>query len=188
MKKWFKVLGMSLAVVLVLSAIAGVALAQGPVDENGDGLCDECGEQVGDGLMRGPQYSQNADAQNLGRGSAFGAGYRDSFVDEDGDGVCDDFVDVDGDGICDDCGMQHSPRYTRNGDPQGLGRGEAYRDSSVDGNGDGVCDDFVDEDGDGLCDNEGQYAERSLGGRDGNGGRGNWSQSQGQGLGGRNRS
>jgi hypothetical protein len=185
--------GMSFAVVLVLSAIAGVALAQGPVDENGDGLCDECGEQVGDGLMLGPRYSQNADPQNLGRGSAFGDGYRDSFVDEDGDGVCDDFVDVDGDGICDECGMAYAgeprgPQYVQNGDPQGLGRNQAYRDSFVDENGDGVCDDFVDEDGDGLCDNEGQYAERSLGGRDGNGGLGNWNRSQGQGLGGRNRS
>lgn len=169
MNKWFKTLGMSLAVVLVLSVIAGVSLAQGPVDDNGDGLCDECGEELGDGLMLGPRYGQSADPQGVGRGEA----HRDSFVDEDGDGVCDDFVDVDGDGVCDECGMAYAgeergPRYVQNGDPQGLGRDSAN--------------------GDGLCDNEGRYAERSLGGRDGSGGRGNWNQSQGQGLSGRNRS
>ena len=180
MKKWFKVLGMSLAAVLVLSAIAGVALAQGPVDENDDGLCDECGEELGDGLMRG-RSGQDA------RGSQ-GARSEQHW----GEMPCDDFVDEDGDGVCDECGMayegeQRGPRYGQNGDPRGVGRGEAYRESFVDEDGDGVCDDFVDEDGDGLCDNEGQYVERSFGGRDGNGGRGNWDQTQGQGSRGRNR-
>jgi hypothetical protein len=210
MKK-FKMLAMSLAVVLVLSAIAGVAMAQGPVDENDDGVCDVCGEQVGDGLMIGPRNWQGVDAdgdgvcddfvdedgdglcdnEGLYAERSFGgrsSGYRTNLVDENGDGVCDSFVDEDGDGVCDDCGMAYTgeqlgPRYGQNDGAYG----EGYRANMVDENGDGVCDDFVDEDGDGLCDNDGQYAQRSISGRGGMGGRGNWNQSQDQGLWGQNR-
>jgi len=86
-----KVLISAMAVVLVLSALSLTAFAAGPrtgvrqpagegngpaygfVDENGDGVCDDC-------------------AGNGGQGQ---------FVDEDGDGVCDLMVDEDGDGVCD---------------------------------------------------------------------------------------
>jgi hypothetical protein len=47
----------------------------GFVDENGDGICDNC--------------------PHAGYGHHYG------FVDADGDGVNDNFVDEDGDGICD---------------------------------------------------------------------------------------
>ena len=49
----------------------------GFVDQDGDGVCDTCGNGAG----RGP-----------------------GFIDEDGDGMCDNFVDEDGDGICDNAG------------------------------------------------------------------------------------
>jgi hypothetical protein len=84
-------------VVLLLAALPGMALAQGPepgtppggqgagfVDEDGDGVCD---------LMGSGGRGQ------FGRRMGGGPG----FVDENGDGVCDNFVDEDGDGVCDNC-------------------------------------------------------------------------------------
>jgi hypothetical protein len=93
----------------------------GFVDADGDGVCDNCGQGMG---------NPNAPRQN--------------FVDEDGDGVCDNcgagsgqgphgpgygngagqnFVDEDGDGVCDNCGQGNGPMA-----------------NFVDANGDGVCD------------------------------------------------
>jgi hypothetical protein len=77
-----KVFGSTVAATLLMTALAGVALAQGP-DGDGDGVRDLLG---------------------TGSGPAWG------FVDEDGDGIndrynqnCDPstFVDEDGDGVCD---------------------------------------------------------------------------------------
>ena len=99
---------MSLVVVLVLSAIAGVALAQGPVDENDDGVCDVCGEQVGDGLMLGPRNWQGVDA--------------------DGDGVCDNFVDEDGDGLCDNDGQYAQRSFSGRGGMGGRGNWNQSQD------------------------------------------------------------
>ena len=86
-----------------------VPVGQNFVDEDGDGVCDVCGNVPGSGV--GYQNGNGA------RGS--------NFVDEDGDGVCDvcgnvpgsgmgnqngygargsNFIDEDGDGICDTCG------------------------------------------------------------------------------------
>ena len=81
--KWTKVFSSMAVATLLVAALAGVALAQGP-DE--DGTRDLIGER---------------------RGPAWG------FVDEDGDGIndryngdcaCSTFVDEDGDGVCDLCG------------------------------------------------------------------------------------
>lgn len=104
----------------------------GFVDEDGDGVCDDCGGGQG----------PNGDPAGC-----------EGFIDEDGDGLCDlcgsdhepdqdrdrirdctpdcpGFVDADGDGVCDNCGGGQGP----NGDPSS-------------------CPGFVDEDGDGICDN-----------------------------------
>ncbi len=98
MNKWLKISGIVLVAVLALGALlGGAALAQGPVDEDGDGVCDVCGQQAGDGFKHGWQHRQsNQSAGCDGTGTC-----GDGFVDENGDGVCDRFVDEDGDGVCD---------------------------------------------------------------------------------------
>ena len=180
MKKGFKLLGLSALVVLVVAVIAGVALAQGPVDEDGDGV------------VRGRRYSQDGGTGWSGRGGRLsqeddmpcgdfvdedGDGVCDSFVDEDGDGVCDSFVDEDGDGVCDlgggaGGGMMSGGRLNQDGDMP-CGR-------FVDEDGDGVCDEFVDEDGDGVCDNLDPDLARPFVGRGGPGGMGRGRMSGGQ--------
>ena len=153
MKKGFKLLGLSALVVLVVAVIAGVALAQGPVDEDGDGV------------VRGWRLNQDGDMPC------------GDFVDEDGDGVCDSFVDEDGDGVCDlgggaGGGMMSGGRLNQDGDMP-CGR-------FVDEDGDGVCDEFVDEDGDGVCDNLDPDLARPFAGRSGPGGMGRGRMSGGQ--------
>ena len=121
------------------------------VDEDGDGICDTCGNIPGTG------------------GS--------NFVDEDGDGVCDtcgnapgmgtyshsgqgavgsNFVDLDGDGVCDDCTPLAPADGTgnQNGRQGGQnGQGAAQVDGTASQNGNGANgDNFVDLDGDGICD------------------------------------
>ncbi|HJF65413.1 MAG TPA: hypothetical protein K8U77_04755 [Slackia equolifaciens] len=124
------------------------ATCSGYVDENGDGICDNCGTNSG---------------------SCAG------FVDADGDGVCDNYgngcyghgshgwcqggacggyVDADGDGVCDNCGANA-------GSCPGF----------VDADGDGVCDNYgngagagyVDSNNDGVCDNYGTGAGNGYG-------------------------
>jgi len=137
MKKGFKLLGLSALVVLVIAVIAGVALAQGPVDEDGgtarsgrgrrlgqegdmpcgdtadedgDGVCD-LGGGAGRGMMRDGRFGQDGDMP-CGR-----------FVDEDGAGVCDGFVDEDGDGVCDSLDPDLARPFAGRGGPGGMGRG-----------------------------------------------------------------
>lgn len=106
------------------AALPAPDVRPGFVDADGDGVCDNCGQGLG---------NPNAPRPN--------------FVDEDGDGVCDNcaaggqgrrgpragygsganFVDEDGDGVCDNCG-------------QGLGNPNAPRPNFIDADGDGVCD------------------------------------------------
>lgn len=114
MNKWIKISGIALVAALALTLlVGGVVLAQGPVDEDGDGVCDVCGREAGSGLMHGWRYHQGD--QRAGQGA---------FVDENGDGICDNFVDEDGDGVCDN--------------RAGQGQGQGY--NWVDEDGDGVCD------------------------------------------------
>lgn len=91
------------------------------VDEDGDGVCDLCGNVPGSGA---------------------GA----NFIDEDGDGVCDNygtgvgtgFVDEDGDGVCDNCGSALGQRSGGNGGSgyrAGEGKGDMDRDRLNDGTG-----------------------------------------------------
>ncbi len=90
------------------------------VDEDGDAVCDTCG--------------QGEDSN--------GDGVCDNFIDADSDGVCDNrqshlrlgwgpggyqFRDANGDGQCDMCGGQDAD-------------GDGVCDSFVDANGDGICD------------------------------------------------
>lgn len=115
MRRKFGLLVGAMALVAVVSAGSATAYAVGPadarcdafIDEDGDGICDNCGNGVGfidedgDGIC-----------DNCGNG--------DGFVDEDRDGICDNwdaagrgygrrigrgrgsrFIDEDGDGICD---------------------------------------------------------------------------------------
>ena len=62
MSKWYKLVGIVVVVVLGIVAFAGIALAQGPegnVDTDCDGVCDVCGEEFGEGLMRGRRFNQD---------------------------------------------------------------------------------------------------------------------------------
>ena len=136
MNKWVKWIGLAVVFVLSIVAVTGVVLAQGPVDEDGDGVCDQCGQAIGEGLMRGWHFDQDGTSW-IGRGGRMhggtfvdedGDGVCDSFVDEDGDGVCDNFVDEDGDGVCDNHlngeGQQMPQRFGGRG---AMGRGAAGR-------------------------------------------------------------
>jgi hypothetical protein len=139
--KWLKFVGVFAVVGLVMAVIAGVA--QGPVDEDGDGACDLCGEQVSEGVMRGWRFNQNVEAQMEGRGP---------FAD-DNEMPCDDYVDEDGDGVCDLCGEQvggsvmRGWRFSQSNKAQLESRGPFAEGEGM------PCDDYVDEDGDGVCDN-----------------------------------
>ncbi len=158
MNKWFKILGISVMVALIVSAIAGVALAQGPIDEDGDGLCDVCGEETGDGLGRGWRSSTEGQTD-------------ETRVWRNNDQMpCDDFVDEDGDGVCDLCGEKlgsevRNRQFSQTGEPQWQDRGPLAE-------GEQACDDFVDEDGDGVCDNHDENVREPLSGYPGRGGMG----------------
>ncbi|WP_420643672.1 hypothetical protein [Candidatus Leptofilum sp.] len=114
------------------------------VDEDGDGVCDTCGNVPGNGSGQGNQYGNGAQGSN--------------FVDEDGDGVCDTCGNVPGSGQGNRYGNVPS---NEQGNWHGNG---AMGGNFVDEDGDGVCDicgnapgsgqgsNFVDEDGDGVCD------------------------------------
>ena len=156
MKKWFKLLGVSAVVVLVIAAIAGVAVAQGPLDEDGDGVCDVCGEQAGEGVMRGWRYNQGGETEWSGRRGPAG-----------GEIPCDEFVDEDGDGVCDLCGgAEGAPMRGPGTDQRVQPQWQVHGPSA---NGEQVCDDFVDEDGDGVCDNHAEIPLRPFTGRGGQG-------------------
>ena len=166
MNKWLKIGAIVVVVALGIAALGGIALAQGPKDD--EGTCDTCGEEMGEGYRRG----RSSDLEDGTRGRGWdkeSKASRDDCVDEDGDGECD---------LCDgESGEQkmHSWRYDRDGDAQGQGRERSEGDKSlcddfVDEDADGLCDNFVDEDGDGICD-EDDEDDHNAGG-DGYGARG----------------
>ena len=96
MKKWFVWGGIVVVLLLGVAVFAGGVLAQGPedggttpngpVDEDGDGVCDICGREIGGGRMRGRMMNGSAADGSAADGGGRGMG---SFVDADGDGVCD---------------------------------------------------------------------------------------------------
>ncbi len=163
MKKGFKILGSLVSAALLATVVVGAVFAQGPVedgdgvrdldgdgfgqgrgamalangfvdedgdgvndrylsapefvDEDGDGICDVCGDVPGEG---------NDQENGYGRGNV---GPANGFVDENGDGVNDrygsnpEFVDEDGDGVCDTHGVAPGE-----GLEQGYGRGFRVND------------------------------------------------------------
>jgi hypothetical protein len=135
MSKWMKIGGILLVAALVVTALGGLALAQG-TKGNLDGTRDAAGQSYG---------------------PAWG------WVDEDGDGVNDRyqadplFVDEDGDGICDLCG---SAQYNGAGYSGGyrLADGTAPQGAYSRYQADPA---FVDENADGVCDNYAQYSQYS---------------------------
>ena len=178
MNKWLRIGVVGVVVALGVVALSGIALAQGPRDD--EGTCDTCGEEMGEGFGRGRQFDLEDGTQ--GRG-----------WNKEGELPCDDFVDEDDDGVCDLCGaksgeqMMHGWRYSQDSDAQGQGRGEskdgkALCDDFVDEDGDGVCDSFVDKDGDGTCDNH--DGDTPSAGGDGYGARGSQQSDEGR-MGGR---
>ena len=116
---------------------AAAPVSQTFVDEDGDGVCDTCGNVPGTGA--GNQNGNGASGDN--------------FVDLDGDGICDDCQPL---AAADGSGNQ----YGRQGGQGGQGgQGAAMHQSTtqLDGatsqSGNGASgDNFVDEDGDGICD------------------------------------
>ena len=108
-----------------------VPTGQNFIDEDGDGVCDTCGNVPGTGM--GNQHGTGAMGSN--------------FVDEDGDGVCDtcgsvpgtgmgsqhgngmmgsNFVDLDGDGVCDSCGTAPADGTGNQHGHQGGQGGQAH--------------------------------------------------------------
>jgi len=163
MNKWFKIAGVAGVVILVVSLVAGVVWAQGPADEDGDGRCDVCGEELGDGLLG--RWRDRLDDIMPWQGRGPGT---------DGDMPCDEYVDEDGDGVCDlhkerlDDGAMPRWRGDPDAAPQWQGRGPGA-------DGDMPCDEYVDADGDGVCDLHGEeLGERPFAGhmRPGTSGRG----------------
>jgi hypothetical protein len=155
MKRWFKIAGM---VVLVVSLMAGAVWAQGPIDEDGDGQCDVCGEELGQGWLG--RWWERLEGMMPWRGRGLGLDDdmpRGEFVDEDGDGACDMYGErFDGESMP---GWRADPEAA----PGWQGRGP--------GLGSEKCEEFVDEDGDGVCDLNGeQVVNRPYGGHMGRGG------------------
>jgi hypothetical protein len=154
MNKWFKIAGVVGVAVLVASLVAGVAWAQGPADEDGDGRCDVCGEELGDGLFG--RWRDRLEDIMPWRGRGPGA---------DDDVPCEEYVDEDGDGVCD----LHEERFDGDVMPRWRGDPDAapqWQGRGPGADGDMPRDEFVDEDGDGLCDeHREQLGERPFAGR-----------------------
>jgi hypothetical protein len=142
MRKGFKILGVLAVVVVGIAVFAGIALAQGPddgsvpptgpVDQDGDGICDVCGQEIGDGLMRGWRFNQDGDATQFRQGPPADR----PFVDENGDGICDNCGQQLGDGL------MRGWRFNQDGDAAQLRQGPPADRPFVDADGDGVCDNY----------------------------------------------
>ena len=100
----------ALALVLVLGTVAYAADAPATygagqcatfVDADGDGVCDNLGQNVPPRDGTGSQYGTG--------GSQYGAGQGQAAVGT-GVGGCGSFVDANGDGVCDNLGQNVPPR------------------------------------------------------------------------------
>lgn len=113
-----------LVAALLVVAVAGAALAVDEttaapygsgqctefVDADGDGVCDNAGQNgMGNGSRRGMQGNRTGMQGNrtgmggnrTGMGGGQGLNRSGNFVDADGDGQCDLWQDADGDGVND---------------------------------------------------------------------------------------
>jgi len=163
MKKWTKILGVLIVAALGIAALAGVAMAQGPQDADGDGLCDECGAETG-GLMQGWRFDGEERGRGQSQGAQPGRGGPDAGQGQIGGGasVCDDWIDEDGDGVCDNhpSGEAYGPQGTgRMGRQFGEGEDD-WRGQGPQGSGQGMPDN---------CPQGGQDGQGPMGG--GRGGR-----------------
>lgn len=128
--------------VAVGSAARGAqATCPGYVDEDGDGICDNCGatcgscpgfvDADGDGVC--DNYGNSCYGHRGHGWCQGGAGACGGYVDADGDGVCDNcgaasgscpgFVDEDGDGVCDNYGTGNGYSCGNGGGHHGSGHG-----------------------------------------------------------------
>lgn len=132
MSKWIKIVGILAVAVLGVAIAAAVVMAQGPSDADQDGVCDVCGQRVGDGLMHG--RLQNQDGGQAGRrqledggdctcgDSTGGQGMmRGGRLARNSTGTEQGWVDEDGDGLCDECGSATRPS-TQEGTRGRMGR------------------------------------------------------------------
>ncbi|MEA3377294.1 MAG: hypothetical protein U9R72_13975 [Chloroflexota bacterium] len=150
MSKWTKVIGSIMAVALLATAFASVAMAQEPVDEDGvgtgarnrfgfvnqDGVnqrnredCDgvPAYDGEGNGHRFGSEANEDCDGEALRARDGSGAGYGFGFVDEDSDGV-NDRCDGDCDGIPDGDGQGAGQRFgLENQDGNAMRRGRGGR-------------------------------------------------------------
>jgi len=163
MNKWLKIGSVLVIVLIGIIVVTGIAVAQGPGNrggQEGDGACDDCGQENGQGQMYGRQIDR--DDTTRGRG-------QDPDMEKRGpNGDCTECQDQDGDGVCGSEENGHGPMY-RQGDAQengtqGQGRGPHNDSDAL------YCDDCADQDGDGECDNANRGA-RGSGSNQGNGGR-----------------
>lgn len=143
MSRWTKVMGSLMAVALLATALAGVALAQEPGESesepgvragrrfglvNEEGItrrngeeCDGMPAYAGEGFGRrfGAGAKEDCDGEGLPARDGTGAGYGFGFVDEDGDGIndrCDDgFRALDGTGAGHRFGLGNLEGRTRQG-------------------------------------------------------------------------
>jgi hypothetical protein len=139
MNKWLRIGGVLLAAGLLVTSLAGFALAQ-TAQGDANGVRDLVG---------------------VGSGPAWG------FVDENGDGINDhyqsapQFVDENGDGVCDLCGATNTTGVA-------YGRGYRWANGTATPGtyGRNLSDPaFVDENGDGVCDYYGEYSQQRMIGR-----------------------
>jgi hypothetical protein len=109
--------------------VAGPWGARGGVDEDGDGVCDVCGEEFGAGREGRGGTDEDGDGlcdicgEALGEGQQFrgrglGPDGERGGVDEDGDGICDICGEA-----CDAAGDGTGPRYGQQQGGRGMGRG-----------------------------------------------------------------
>lgn len=131
----------ALALIVMGGLQANTAQAAGRginyIDEDGDGVCDNClvigSRQAWGGRMgRGNGNQMNA---NQGKGNQAFAGQGQG----QGLGLSEDFVDADNDGVCDNFGTRP---MDGSGKQIGGGQGQGFSEDYVDENNDGTCDNY----------------------------------------------
>lgn len=151
----------ALALIVMGGLQANTAQAAGRginyIDEDGDGVCDNClvigSRQAWGGRMgRGNGNQMNAN-QGKGNGNQMNANQgkgNQAFAGQgqgQGLGLSEDFVDADNDGVCVNFGTR-----PMDGSGKQIGGGQGGQGTGG-GQGQGFSEDYVDENNDGTCDN-----------------------------------